>query len=140
MNREAKVLPWLREFHAPINDPESGKERITWDWLPADWTKVNEFYDRKLWHTVPVMQSANVRKEADLVYSGLDELLEEHGYRHEGNLFRAIRPNNDTVILFCHLGVECVILGLELTRFIFHKCIFTPVVSIGSICRSFHIQ
>jgi probable phosphoglycerate mutase len=42
MNREAKVLPWLREFHAPIIDEESGNKRIPWDLLPADWTKVNE--------------------------------------------------------------------------------------------------
>lgn len=111
MNREAKVLPWLREFHAPIIDKESGEERIPWDLLPADWTKVNEFYDKNLWHTVPVMQSAKVIKEAAFVYSGLDELLKEHGYRHEGNLFRAITPNSDTVVLFCHFGVECVILG-----------------------------
>lgn len=111
MGREGKVLPWLREFHAPIIDERTGKERIPWDWLPADWAKVDEFYDRKLWHTAPVMQSANVIKEANLVYSGLDELLKEHGYEHEGNLFRAIRPNTDTVVLFCHFAVECVILG-----------------------------
>jgi broad specificity phosphatase PhoE len=111
MQREAKVLPWLREFHAPIIDKDTGKERITWDWLPADWTKIDEFYDRKLWHTVPVMQDANVLQEANIVCSGLDELLSEHGYRHEGNIFRVIRPNNDTIVLFCHFGVECVLLG-----------------------------
>jgi probable phosphoglycerate mutase len=111
IKREAKELAWLREFEAPVLDPESGEERIPWDWLPADWTKEEAFYDKKLWHTVPVMQSANVGKEAEFVYSGLDELLAEHGYRHEGNLFRAVEPNNDTVVLFCHFGVECVILG-----------------------------
>lgn len=111
MNREAKVLPWLREFEAPIIDERTGKERIPWDWLPGDWTKVEEFYDKELWHTVPVMQSANVIKEAKFVCSGLDELLEEHGYRHEGNLFRAIKSNDDTIILFCHFGVECILLG-----------------------------
>ncbi len=111
MNREAKILPWLREFHAPIMDEESGNKRIPWDFLPADWAGVDEFYDRNLWHSVPIMQSGKVGEEAALVAAGLDELLKEHGYQHEGNLFRAIRPNHDTIVLFCHFGVECVILG-----------------------------
>jgi probable phosphoglycerate mutase len=128
MNREAKVLSWLREFHAPIVDKESGEERIPWDLLPADWTKVNEFYDKNLWHTVPVMQSANVIKEAALVCSSLDELLKEHGYQHEGNLFRAIRPNNDTVVLFCHFGVECILLG--------HLLGISPVVLWHGFCAA----
>lgn len=111
MKREAKVLPWLREFDVPIIDPVTGEERIPWDWLPADWTKEEAFYDKELWHTVPVMQSARVGKEAALVGAGLDELLKEHGYQHEGKLFHTIRPNNDTIVLFCHFGVECIILS-----------------------------
>ena len=111
MNRKAKVLPWLREFHAPIKDEITGEERITWDWLPGDWTKVTEFYDKDLWHTVPVMKKGYVIDEAKRVYTGLDEILKEHGYQREGQLYRAVRPNHDTIILFCHFGVECVMLG-----------------------------
>lgn len=111
MKRKAQVLPWLREFQAPIMDVVTGKERIPWDWLPADWTKVDEYYDKNLWHTVPVMQKGHLIDEAMLVYSGLDEILKKHGYERDGELYRAVRPNKDTIILFCHFGVECVILG-----------------------------
>jgi probable phosphoglycerate mutase len=111
MNREAMVLPWLREFHAPIIDEATGDQRIPWDWLPSEWTAVNEYYDKDLWHTPSVMQSGKVSDEVALVNSGIDELLKEHGYQHEGNLFRAIGPNQDTIVLFCHFGVECIILG-----------------------------
>lgn len=111
MNREGKVLQWLREFHAPIMDENLGKERVTWDWLPADWTGVNEYYDKNLWHTVEVMQSVKAFDEAMRVYTGLDEILEKHGYRRDGQIYRAIRPNNDTIVLFCHFGVQCVMLG-----------------------------
>lgn len=34
-DREAKILPWLREFDAPVIDPETGKRRIPWDFLPV---------------------------------------------------------------------------------------------------------
>lgn len=111
MNREATVLPWLREFYAPIIDDKTGKERLTWDWLPADWTEIETFYDKNLWHTVPIMQSAHVYEEAMRVYSGLDEILKDNGYEREGKLYRAVRPNNDTIVLFCHFGVTCIMLS-----------------------------
>lgn len=111
MKRQAEVLPWLREFLAPITVERTGKKRVPWDHLPADWTKINEYYDKNLWHTVPVMQSAHVFDEAMRVYTGLDELLKNHGYEREGNIYRAVRPNNDTIVLFCHFGVECIMLG-----------------------------
>jgi broad specificity phosphatase PhoE len=111
MNRVAEVLPWLREFHAPIIDEETGKERVTWDWLPSSWTAVDEFYDKQHWHKVPVLQAGNVLEEAKSVYTGLDDLLKDHGYVREGNIYRAVCSNNDTIVLFCHFGVECVMLG-----------------------------
>ena len=44
-------------------------------------------------------------------YVELDELLERHGYRREGPLYRAVAPNNDTLAFFCHFGLECVLLS-----------------------------
>lgn len=111
MNREAVVLPWLREFQATITDETTGKERIPWDWLPAQWTKVEEYYDKDLWCTTPIMRAGHVGEEAARVYAGLDEILGAHGYRREGLLYCTVRPNKDTLVLFCHFGVECVILG-----------------------------
>ena len=128
MNREAKILPWLREFHAPILEEETGSDRIPWDLLPSDWTKVKEYYDKNLWHTTPLMQTGNVAKEAAFVNSGLEELLTEHGYQREGNLFRAIRPNSDTIVLFCHFGVECIILG--------HLLGISPVILWHGFCAA----
>ena len=47
----------------------------------------------------------------DWVVSGLDALLERHGYRREGGYYRAAAANNDTIVFFCHFGVECVLLS-----------------------------
>ena len=38
-------------------------------------------------------------------------MLERYGYVHEGRIFKAAEPNHDTVVLFCHYGVECAILS-----------------------------
>lgn len=57
------------------------------------------------------MQSGNVEKKYNKVCKGVDELLAKHGYVHKGNVFEVKKPNHDTIVLFCHFGVECVILS-----------------------------
>lgn len=111
MNRKAVILPWLREFQATITDEMTGEKRIPWDWLPSEWTEEDKYYEKDLWYTTPIMRAGHVGEEASRVYAGLDEMLREHGYEREGQLYRAVHPNKDTIILFCHFGVECVMLG-----------------------------
>ncbi|MGN0634160.1 MAG: histidine phosphatase family protein [Oscillospiraceae bacterium] len=108
--RTALVLDWAREFDTLIDDGSGGR-RIPWDWLPADWTKVPEYYDKDKWFDTPIMKSAGMEDGIKRVYDGLDELIGRHGYKREGNLYRAVSPNNDTIAIFCHFGVTCVILS-----------------------------
>ena len=111
LNRQAETLPWLREFHAPILHPDTGNVRVPWDWLPGCWTKEPAYYEKDRWQETPVMQEYKVGDEAQRVYEGLDALLAKHGYVREENYYRAVHPNTDAVVLFCHFGVECVMLG-----------------------------
>lgn len=60
---------------------------------------------------VPVFQQVGVPALAKKVNDGLDALLEKHGYVRDGNYYRAVRANEDTIVLFCHFGLECVLLG-----------------------------
>lgn len=102
---------WLREFSAYIYRPDQPDRRnVAWDWLPQDWTAYEGFYDRDRWYEHPAMAEAAVGKEARWVADGLDEVLAEHGYVRDGKLYRAERAHNGTVVLFCHFGVECVML------------------------------
>ena len=111
MGRTAQTLPWLREFHAPILHPDTGDTRVPWDWLPGVWTREPRYYDKDAWAQTDVMQQYRVGEEAQRVYDGLDALLAQHGYIREGNIYRAAHPNRETIVLFCHFGVECVMLA-----------------------------
>ena len=111
MGRKAEVCPWLREFEAPIYKPDSPKPGCTWDWLPQDWTVEPRYYDPDRWTEPEVMQAGDVAGQAEWVASHLDAVLAAHGYERDGNLYRAVRPNTDTLAFFCHFGVECVMLG-----------------------------
>lgn len=108
----AVECPWLREFQAPIEKPNlPGRESITWDWLPEDWTAEPRFFDKDAWTEVACMAKANVKEQYDWVCQGLDSVLAAHGYLRENNYYRATSPNNDTIAFFCHFGVESVLLS-----------------------------
>ena len=111
MNRQAETLDWLREFPAQMVKEGEEKPSVVWDWLPQVWTQVPEFYDKDRWMDVPVFQQAQVREQVKKVTDGLDALLEKHGYVRQGNGYRTVRANEDTIVLFCHFGLECVLLG-----------------------------
>lgn len=111
LGTRAETLDWLQEFPCRRQDPDAGRETVVWDWLPARWTETGDYYDREAWQHTPVMEAAGVPAENEKVCRGLDELLARHGYRRKGQVYAAERPNRDAVALFCHFGVECVLLG-----------------------------
>lgn len=112
MNRQAEELEWLQEFfRADIQRPDAPCRTIAWDWLPQDWTEEESYYHRQDWCKTPVMQDSTVEQEYKWVAAGLDALLARHGYVRERQYYRAEKPNTDRIVLFCHFGVECVILS-----------------------------
>lgn len=111
MGRSAETLDWLREFPAQVIRPGEAEADCAWDWLPQDWTVESRFFSRNDWTAPEAYAKANVAALAKGVADGVDALLAKHGYRREGDLYRVEDANEDTVVLFCHFGVECVILG-----------------------------
>lgn len=109
LGRTAEILPWLHEFQGRCFKPNvPGEESIVWDWLPQDWTRQNLFYDKDRWFQAPELQGTNVYDEYLKVIRGFDDLMARHGYVREGGYYRVKRSNNDTIVLFCHLGVQAV--------------------------------
>ena len=112
LGQTAEVKDWLQEFPARIQEPSRpGEQKIAWDWLPEDWTKEERFYQADHWFEVKNMRKGHVKELYDQVAAGLDEILARHGYVREGNYYRTDQGNTDTVALFCHFGVECVMLS-----------------------------
>ncbi len=112
MGREAKTLPWLKEFDVLIDRPDCpDRKRIPWDWLPQDWTQEPRFYEDDEWFDNERMADADVGGAYREVTKCFDEMLAKHGYRRDGKLYRAERPNHDTIVLFCHFGVGSVLLS-----------------------------
>ncbi len=110
-NRTAETCEWLQEFSPRIIKPGMDRTSCIWDWLPELWTKELRYYDPEEWYHTDAMRSIHVEEEFKRVTSEFDRLLAAHGYEREGLYYRAVRPNRDTIVLFCHFGVECVLLS-----------------------------
>ncbi len=111
IGRTAETLPWLEEFRCNIVKPGSENHSIAWDWLPADWTNEPAYFSRETWAETDIMIRGGATDRYRYVTGELDKLLAQHGYVREGNLYRAEKANEDTIVLFCHFGVECVLLS-----------------------------
>ncbi len=113
MNREAVECDWLKEFPTRINRPDmaGARKTLAWDWLPPDRTGGGAYFCREEWADAEVMREGGVGLEYRKVTGSFDGLLARHGYVREGKIYRAERPNRDTIVFFCHFGLECVLLS-----------------------------
>ncbi len=109
---EATVLPWLREFNAGYATPEEfHPEGLGWDLLPQDWAADPKYYDPWHWMEAPAYKGSGIAEKYKEVITGLDALLESHGYARQGNVYKVVRANKDNLFFFCHYGLECVLLS-----------------------------
>ncbi len=128
MNRTAVECEWLREFAPRIHRPDQEGLSITWDWLPDTWTAEADYYAPARWADTPIMQEAAVRKEYEWVTGEFDALLAGHGYRRTQQYYHVEQANDDTLVFFCHFGVQCVLLS--------HLLGVTPMVLWHGMCAA----
>ena len=110
------VLDYLQEFPGMIDRPDiTDRKKICWDWLPQDWTVYEDFYSYEHWADHPAMKGGKIAELYEHVTSEFEKLLEKHGYRKEGKYFRVLEGNHDTIVFFCHFGLESVLLSYLLS-------------------------
>lgn len=111
LGREATVLSWLQEFRGTLLDPRTGDPSIIWDLLPQYWTRCPEFFDRDGWLQNPLIRTGDSGEIYRETTEGLDALLAAYGYRRDGMLYRTEANRRDTIALFCHFGIACMMLS-----------------------------
>ncbi|MDO5521508.1 MAG: histidine phosphatase family protein [bacterium] len=112
LGREPIICDWLQEFPALVKRPDlNGERSCAWDWLPEDWSQRAKLLDRSQWKEVSELKEARVGEQYEEVCRQFDALLKEHGYARDGLLYRVENSNEDTLVFFCHFGLECVLLS-----------------------------
>ena len=67
--------------------------------------------DHNTARNLPAMQEAGMEPRIMGVGAGMDAILARYGLVREGRHYRVETPCSDTIALFCHFGVECVLLS-----------------------------
>lgn len=111
--RTAEEKEWLREFNYSVKKPRDNGDfgDCVWDWYPGDLCKRPAFFDRNEWLNEAEMTKAGVPEAYRHVCDCLDSLLSEYGYRREDLYYRVTEANHDTLVFYCHFGLECVLLS-----------------------------
>lgn len=129
LGRTAEVLDWLQEFPPRVLRPDAdGHRRIAWDWLPQDWMAEPKYFTREEWADTDIFREAEVGKAYEHIIRSFDQLLAEYGYVREGEIYRAKRSNKDTLVFFCHFGLECVLLS--------HLMNMSPMILWHGLCAA----
>ena len=109
--RTAVTEDWLREFYVQIKDPFTGKTRIPWDLMPSYRTKIAGMYDKDIWQNTEPLDTGDVAAEFERVKRGIDGILSDYGYTRDGGVYTTNGGSDKTVVFFCHLGVQFVVLS-----------------------------
>lgn len=111
---------WLKEFGCPLTLPSGKPQKYPWDMLPTEWVDAPKMYDKDNWYHQDLYEKADMESHARYVTESLDALLKEHGYTRDGGLYRTEKGNTDTIALFCHFGLEALLLS--------HLCNISPIL------------
>lgn len=126
IEKEAVTYEWMKEFSYFIDDPTTGRHGVPWDFMPEYWTEIPGMYDKENWKKTEVYCSnPDLLPAYQEVCEGLDRLISEFGYQRYHNYYihtNAASDNstdgntnpsesNDTLVIFCHLGITCVMLS-----------------------------
>ena len=100
---KAETVEWLQEFPAKLDVNKAPELAEAY----PDIEKEGEKYrPRIVWDMAP-----GYLTEHDKVTKEFDTLLAKHGYVRENGYYRVEKESTETITLFCHFGLICVLLS-----------------------------
>lgn len=107
----AQTVEFLREFAHTIELPYKASQGVPWDLLPSYYAEQEMLLDRNLWFENEPMAKSGINEKYKKVCKDFDALLAHHGYERDGFIYKAVKPNRDTIVFVCHFGIEAVLLS-----------------------------
>ena len=111
MNREATVLPWLKEFSGRYPDPETGELRLAWDIKPRIWPEYPGVWEMDRFLENPLFDTGDFREVWQETVDGVNRLMAGYGFRKDGNVWLCEENTQDTIALFCHFGISMAVVS-----------------------------
>lgn len=88
-----------------------------------------EYFHPTEWRNSEIVKAGDFLSVYDHVIQKFDRLLSSYGYVRENGIYKVTRSNRDTIVFFCHFGLECVLLShlMGISPFIlWHTTAFAP--------------
>ncbi|MBD5486197.1 MAG: histidine phosphatase family protein [Lachnospiraceae bacterium] len=139
IGRTAENYDWMKEFYYRVDDPTTDRIGVPWDFMPEYWTEIPEMYDKDAWKKTDIYSSNPELVPAyQQTCDELDRLIEKYGYKRHHNYYintnstvatddisasktemqtdikadtQDTASRNDTIVIFCHLGITCVMMS-----------------------------
>ena len=115
LGKEAITVEWLKEFGYYVTDPNTGKQKVPWDFMPSFWTQEDLLYHPENFYQHPLLQTNPDHEKAVMALRhGLDEILGQYGYTRHGRYYRRDPKTaipQATLVFGGHLGANCEALG-----------------------------
>ena len=86
-------------------------ETVEWLQAPGYLTEHEEYMDKTNWRHSLVAKCSDMEDVYDKVTKEFDTLLAKHGYVRENGYYRVEKESTETITLFCHFGLICVLLS-----------------------------
>ena len=109
-HKSYQTMEWLKEFNY-LNTTLKKKRKIAWDFPVKYFTKQTKFYDFSRWQKADFIKRSNFTENYKKVCQEFDKELEKNGYIREKKYYKVVAGNKKTLVFFCHLGLECVLLS-----------------------------
>lgn len=104
-------LPELQQAYANSMIEKPGTHFIPWDLMPSYLYSRPEYVHPENWRNSAVSVTGDIGTLYDSRTAQLDDLLAQHGYNREGNLYKTEQGNHETLTFFCHLGIATLLIS-----------------------------
>jgi probable phosphoglycerate mutase len=111
-NFPVKYLDSIREFNELVDLPYID-QALTWD-FGTRLLKDDKIYDKDKWREIDYLNVEKLHKRYQTNMQDFLKIIEEHGYKKDGNIFKVLKPNHDKIVFVCHFGIISYMLSVLL--------------------------
>lgn len=104
-NVTPKSIDWARELKWGKANGDAGDILSPWAIKDRIIQEQKKYPEGETWRLLPELQQDALIQDYDEHCKALDKFLADNGYVRCGNLYKAIEPNDKTIVIVCHGGV-----------------------------------
>lgn len=137
-NMEAKSIDWARELKWGKANGDAYDAMSPWSLKDKIIETTQSYPKGEDWKDLPDLQEDQLVSDYEIHCKALDKFLADHGYVREGQGYKAVAPNDKTIVIVCHGGVISALVSylsnVPFFQYISHMGVDLTAVSKLTLC------